>query len=266
MRAARPSFGTRLRELRQGRRLTQTALAELCRVSQRHLSFVESGRAYPSRELVLRAGAVLDAPLAQRNELLALAGFAPMYRRRALADDEMTAVRRIVAHLLAAHEPFPALAVDAHWNLLLANEPARRLLGGLVDVDALVAARARGPLANVIHLTFHPAGLSRAIVNWPQVGTVLYARLRCAAATDPALAALAAEVAPWVPAADPAGDVAAPLLPTRWRIGTDEVDTLSTITSFGSAQDMLAADIHIEMLFPASAHDESRLRALVAPR
>jgi len=264
MDVAAPSVGASLRRWRARRGLTQSAFAEACGISQRHASYVESGRSYPSRELVLRAAGVLDVPLAERNELLRLAGFAPMYGRRSIDDTDMHAVRHAIARLLDHHDPFPAVAVDAHWDVLQINRSAQALLGALVDVPALVAERGRGPVPNVMHLTFHPRGLSRSVENWGVVGPHLFARLRQETWSQPELAELVGEVQPWVPPADPAaerGTTLSPVLETRFLVDGERIDLFTTITTFGTAQDVLAAGIRVEHFFPADARSDALCRA-----
>jgi transcriptional regulator with XRE-family HTH domain len=263
---AAASFGGALRRWRARRGLTQSAFAEACGISQRHASYVESGRSYPSRELVLRAAAVLDVPLAERNELLRLAGFAPMYGRRSIDDTDMDAVRRAIARLLDHHDPFPAVAVDAGWDVLQINRSAQRMIASLCDLPALIAERGRGPVPNVMHLTFHPLGLSRSIANWRVIGPSVFARLRQETWTHPELAALVAEVQPWVPEAEPGaggrGATLTPVLETRFVVGGERIDLFTTITTFGTAQDVLAAGIRVEHFFPADARSDALCRAL----
>ena len=259
-------IGPALRRWRTLRSLTQSAFAERCGISQRHASCVESGRAFPSRELVLRAAGVLDVPLDGRNELLRLAGFAPMYGRRSLDDADMASVRRAIARLLDHHDPFPAVAVDANWDVLQINRAAQALLSSTVDVPALVAARGRGPVPNVMHLTFHPRGLSAAIGNWPVVGPQAFARLQAEQWSHPELASLVDEVRPWVPAqradAAPRGGLLSPVLETQFVLGGERIDLFTTITTFGTAQDVLAAGIRVEHFFPADARSEALCRAM----
>jgi hypothetical protein len=266
MDAPAASVGGSLRRWRTRRGLTQSAFAEACAISQRHASYVESGRAYPSRELVLRAADVLDVPLAERNELLRLAGFAPMYGRRTLDDAEMSAVRHAISRLLDHHDPFPAVAVDADWNLLLINRSAQRLVGTLCDLPALIAERGRGPVPNVMHLSFHPSGLSRSIANWSVVGPAIFARLRQETCSHPALTGLVAEIQPWVPPAEPGatgrGATLSPILETQFVVDGERLDLFTTITTFGTAQDVLAAGIRVEHFFPADTRSDVLCRAL----
>ncbi|HYF57650.1 MAG TPA: helix-turn-helix domain-containing protein [Burkholderiaceae bacterium] len=266
MDVAAPSVGGSLRRWRARRGLTQAAFAEACGISQRHASYVESGRSYPSRELVLRAAGVLDVPLAERNELLRLAGFAPMYGRRTLEDVDMAAVRRAIARLLDHHDPFPAVAVDANWDVLQINRSAMAMISSVCDLPALVAERGRGPVPNVMHLSFHPRGMARAVENWAVVGPAVFARLRQETWSHPELAELVEEVRPWVPTPEPdaaagRGATLSPVLETRFVVDGERIDLFTTITTFGTAQDVLAAGIRVEHFFPADARSEALCRA-----
>lgn len=156
----RQSFGNLLRDWRQRRRLSQLALAVDADISQRHLSFLESGRSQPSRDMVLRLTERLSMPLRERNVILAAAGFAPIYGERSLDAPELAAARAVVERTLRGHEPHPALAVDRLWTLLSANEAVGVLLAGVAD--HLVAGE-----INVLRLSLHPDGLASRILNFP---------------------------------------------------------------------------------------------------
>ncbi|HSI55234.1 MAG TPA: helix-turn-helix domain-containing protein, partial [Ramlibacter sp.] len=168
--APRP-FGEHLRHWRQHRRLSQLDLAQEADISTRHLSFVETGRSVPSREMVLRLAERLDVPLRERNALLVAAGYAPMYRERPLDDPALSPAKQAVDLILRSHEPYPALAVDRHWNLLAANRMLPHLLA-TVDPSLL-----QGPV-NVLRLSLHPQGLAPKIVNLAQWRNHLLERLR----------------------------------------------------------------------------------------
>src|SRR3954469_13091502 len=150
-RSAQQPFGAHLRHWRQHRRLSQQGLADEAEISTRHLSFVETGRALPSREMVLRLADRLQVPLRERNAMLVAAGYAPMYRERPLDDPALAPAREAVDLILRAHEPYPALAVDRHWNLLAHNALVPLLLGG---VDAALMQ----PPLNVLRVSLHPQG------------------------------------------------------------------------------------------------------------
>jgi len=180
-------FGDHLRHWRQQRRLSQFELAHEAEISTRHLSFVETGRSVPSREMVLRLVARLEVPLRERNALLVAAGYAPMYRDRPLDDPELSTARRAVELILRSHEPYPALAVNRHWNLVSHNAMVPLLMGAAEH--SLMQ-----PPVNVMRLSLHPRGLAPQILNLRQWRTHLLERLRqqIAATADPVLVALLA--------------------------------------------------------------------------
>src|SRR5215211_5241071 len=160
MSTAQP-VGDLLRDWRQRRRLSQLELASEAEISTRHLSFVESGRAQPSREMVLHLAEQLDVPLRERNRMLVAAGFAPVFPERPLDDPALVPARRAVERVLEAHEPYPALAIDRHWTLVAANRALAPLLAG-------VAPPLLEPPVNVLRLSLHPDGLASRIANLPQ--------------------------------------------------------------------------------------------------
>lgn len=256
------AFGPLLREWRQRRRLSQLDLAMEAEVSQRHLSFVESGKARPSREMVLRLAEHLAVPLRARNLLLVAAGHAPEYGERSLTAlaPAMEAVRAI----LAAHEPWPALAVDRHWNLVAANAVALRLMDG-------VSPALLGPPVNVLRLSLHPDGLAPRIANLRAWKIHVQDRLRRDAevSADAGLVALMEEIArypggtdaPPNAAARAAGMIATPL---RLRVPGGELALLSTTTVFGTATEVQLAELTLETFFPADGETAAALRAMAA--
>ncbi|MGY1591948.1 helix-turn-helix domain-containing protein [Geodermatophilus sp. SYSU D00708] len=256
---ARPPVGELLRDWRQRRRLSQLDLASDAGVSTRHLSFVETGRARPSREMVLHLAEQLEVPLRERNELLLAAGYAPVYGRRRLEDPDMAAVRTALDLVLAAYEPFPALAVDRGWHLVAANRSVALLTSG-ADPQLLE------PPVNVLRLGLHPRGLAPRILNLPQWRTHLLARLAREAhlTADPALAALHRELAALPGGFDrrPPDGIAVPL---RVRSGDDVLSFLSTVTTFGTAVDLTAAELSVEAFLPADASTAELLRSRPAP-
>src|SRR5436190_788154 len=163
--------GTLLRDWRQRRRFSQLHLASRAEVSPRHLSFVETGRSRPSRELVLHLAEHLDVPLRERNTLLLAAGYAPTYRETPMESSEMAPVRDALEKILASHEPFPALIVDRHWTLVSANRPALSVL-----TDG-VAPELMAPPVNALRVSLHPDGLAPRIVNLAEWSAHLLTRL-----------------------------------------------------------------------------------------
>ena len=249
------TVGDLLREWRGRRRLSQLDLAGEAEVSTRHLSFVESGRAAPSRELLLRLAGPLAMPLRERNRLLLAAGYAPVHGERPLNAPEMSAAMKAVEAVLESHSPFPALAVDRHWDLVLANDTARGLLAG-VDPSLLE------PPVNILRVSLHPAGIASRIVNLADWRHHLLGRLREDAdrSGDPALFALYDELRalPSPASTRPPDAVARIAVPLILRDpATDRpLSFLSTSTIFGTATDVTLAELTLECFYPAN--DETR--------
>jgi transcriptional regulator with XRE-family HTH domain len=245
--------------------MSQLHLAAAADVSQRHLSFLETGRAKPSREMVLHLGATLDLPLRARNELLLSAGFAPAYPETALGSPAMDQIRHVLEFLLRAHEPFPAVVVDRRWNSVLANSAAGRLISELIDTDEAAGA---GP--NLAKLAFHPSGLRRVTVNWEATAASLLQRLEREVADRPldeAMASLVEEVMEYPGVAELARPEAPPsgadlLLPVHYRRGVLDVRLFSTTATIGAAYDVTLEELRLETLFPADADSEAALRSL----
>lgn len=259
---ARPPVGVLLREWRQRRRLSQLELAGDAEVSTRHLSCVETGRALPSREMVLRLAERLEVPLRERNRLLTAAGYAPMFPERRLDDPALGAAREAMEQILRAHEPFPALLVDRHWALVSANRMVPLLLQGLPE-DLL-----RPPL-NVLRVSLHPHGLAPRIVNLAQWRAHLLHRLRqqVEASGDTTLAALADELRAYpVPggSADTAraSDEALVATPLQLRTPLGILSLIGTVTVFGTPADATLSELALETFFPADAGSGELLRRL----
>jgi transcriptional regulator with XRE-family HTH domain len=259
------NVGDLLRQWRHQRRMSQLDLAVEAEVSARHLSFVETGRSHPSRELVLHLAEHLDVPLRDRNTLLMAAGFAPTYPETPLDAAEMAPVRDAIDKILGSHEPFPAVVVDRHWNLVSANQPALTILTGGVD-PALLAAP-----ASTLRVCLHPEGLAPRIVNFDEYSAHLLDRLdRLAAATsDPELLSLRDELRryPGVSAAhfggsDTASRLFVPLVLRDHSDGEGALTFFSTIATFGTAHDITLAELAIESFFPADERTSAALRVL----
>jgi transcriptional regulator with XRE-family HTH domain len=253
----RRPVGDMLREWRTRRRLSQLDLALQAEISSRHLSFLETGRSAPSREMVLRLADQLDVPLRDRNDLLLAAGFAPVYPHGSLDSAEMAPVRDAVRHVLAGHEPFPAVAVDRTWNLLDANAAASLLSDG-------IAPELMRPPANMLRASLHPEGLAPRIVNLNEWRASLLASLRrlIAVSQDPELTSLFEELLSY-PGGEshpepPAGSRVA--IPLRVRTGGKELSLLATHTTFGTPLDITVAELSIEAFFPADAPTADYLR------
>ncbi len=257
------SFGDHLRTWRQQRHLSQLELADEADISTRHVSFMETGRTNPSRDMVLRLCERLAIPLRERNALLVAAGYAPMYRERALDDPALTAARQAVELVLKGHEPCPAIALDRCWNVVASNRAAQALLAAHVSPELLVS-----PI-NVFRLSLHPQGLASRIANLAQWRHHLFERLRqqIHATADPALLALQAELQEY-----PAPDESTPLVMEGEMLGVvmpfcfDSVhgmlSLISTTTIFGTPVDVTLQELAVESFFPADAFTAQVLREM----
>lgn len=253
------SPGSLLREWRVRRRMSQLDLASEAEISQRHLSFLESGRAKPSRDMVLHLADRLDIPLRERNHLLLAAGFAPRYGERNLDDPSLTAARQAVRLVLKGHEPNPAIALDRHWHMVDANAAVAPLLADIPDPTLLQ------PPVNVLRLSLHPQGLAPRVVNLFEWRNHLIERLKrqLDATGDPALAELERELVsyPSGPRTQRTQDasLAAIVHPLKLRVGKEVLTFISTTTVFGTPLDVTLSELAIESFFPA---DEATARAL----
>jgi transcriptional regulator with XRE-family HTH domain len=262
---AQSSVGALLREWRQRRRLSQLDLAGEADVSTRHLSFVESGRSLPSRDMLMRLAEQLDVPLRERNTLLVAAGYAPLYRERALADPQLAAARRAVDLVLKGHEPYPALAVDRHWTMVAAN-------AALAPLVASAHAGLLAPPVNALRLSMHPQGLAGVIDNWHEWRAHLLARLRrqIDASGDATLAALLAELEAYPAPAHAQhaahGEPDPVVVPLRMRTPHGVLSFFSTTTVFGTPVDITLSELAIEAFFPADDSTADILRALADAR
>jgi transcriptional regulator with XRE-family HTH domain len=253
-------LGTLLKDWRRRRRLSQLDLALEAGVSARHLSFVETGRSKPSREMVIHLAEQLEVPLRDRNHLLLAAGYAPAYGEHPLDAPEMAPVREAIDGVLAGHAPFPAIAVDRWWNLVAANEPLTLLLGG-------VAPELMRPPVNTLRVALHPDGMAPRILNLGQYRAHLLDRLRreVALTADERLAALHEELSAYpAPPAPPTPAHPEIAVPMRLRVGETELAFFSTIATFGTALDITLAELAIEAFFPADAETSAHLRAYPA--
>lgn len=258
------SAGELLRFWRRRRQLSQLDLAISAGVSTRHLSFVETGRARPSREMVRRLCAHLDLPLRERNRVLLAAGYAPAYQERHYEDPDMEPLRQALGIMLTAHQPHPALIVDRTWNLLAAN-PAADLLTAGVD-PALVE-----PPVNVLRLAFHPDGLSRISTPSPLCNLAFFRRLRRRAfeAADQELTSLLDELERYLPEgrAVPEPATGGPL------VGSFELNTrlggvrlFTAIATLGAPIEVTSADLAIETFLPADSDSADLLHRLAEER
>lgn len=253
-----PPFAQLLKGWRERRKCSQLDLALDAGVSQRHLSFLESGRAQPSREMILQLAEVLDVPLRERNQMLNAAGFAPVFSQRTLDNDEMNAVRQALEMMLRHHEPFPALVVNREWNLVMANDAAVRFISLLGDPDDVWQRVDPSGGRNVMRMTFHSAGMQPLLRNWDQAATLLLSRLQREVAADPTHTALRElfddlsqmphVVQQWHNT--PWNETPPPILPLALGLGDQTLNIFTMISSFGTALDITAEELRVETFFP----------------
>ncbi len=249
-------FPALLRTWRNKRRLSQLDLALSAGVSQRHLSFLESGRAQPSRSMILQLGEALEVPLRDRNDLLSAAGFAPVFRARPLDDPQMSQIMNAVRMMLANHDPFPAAAIDRAWNIRMANKAFEMMLAMF------------GAERNLMRLVFHPDGVRPYIRNWAAAAPLMWARARREAETleGEDMKAVLRELEPYQDAdllfaAEEAALV--PVLPLEIEKDGMRISLFTVIATFGTAQDVTAEELRIESFFPADEATEQLFRAAI---
>lgn len=250
------AIGPLLREWRNRRKISQLDLSIDADISSRHLSFLETGRSKPSRDMVLRLAERLDIPLRERNQLLLAAGFAPAYTRLDLDAEGMRPIKTAIEQVLAAYEPFPALVVDRGWHLVAANASVPMMLEGL-PADLLA------PPVNVLRASLHPDGLASRIVNLGEWRGHVLERLgrEIAVTASDELRGLYEELAAYpggVEPGSPEGQIAVPL---RLRSDGGELAFISTVTTFGTAVDVTLAELSIESFLPANAETAGALRS-----
>jgi transcriptional regulator with XRE-family HTH domain len=247
--------------------MSQLELSVVADVSQRHLSYLETGRATPSREMIIHLATELDVPLRERNIWLRAAGYADVYTEHGLDEPVMSQVRHILETLLAAHQPFPAYIVDRAWNLVMANPPASALTGMLIAPDT--ASRLQG---NILRLFMHPEGLRPHIDNWRDAATTILHRAERELKErpgDPALLELLREIRSY-PGVDelphrpelPSGSDL--LVQIHMQTPAGEMRLLTTIATIGAPYDITLEELRLETLLPADHQTESILRRLAS--
>jgi transcriptional regulator with XRE-family HTH domain len=259
--------GALLRHWRDMRGRSQFDLSLDTGVSQRHISFVESGRSAPGRQTLLDFARALDVPLRDRNALLLAAGYAPLYSEGAWNGLEMQSVTRALERILRQHEPFPAVVMDRYWNVLMANESAPRFFSRFIDV----AAR-KGP-RNMLHLMFDPEGMRPFVANWEDLARGLFERVYRESVgrvidegTRELLAALLAYPdvkTEWRNPKAPIARPAMPVIPMNFVRDGQALNYFSMVTTVGTPQTIAAQELRIECMFPADEATESRHAVLM---
>jgi transcriptional regulator with XRE-family HTH domain len=261
------TVGKLLQHWRNYRRKSQLTLALDADVSQRHVSFVESGRSTPSREMILNLADALDVPLRERNTLLTAAGYAPVYQESSWNDPEIGSMHRALELILAHQEPFPAVVMDRHWNIIKTNRSAPKFFGLFVDLATSPAA------GNVLRMIFHPEGIRPFITNWEKVARGLIQRVSREAVggfIDQETKSLLNEILsyPEVPRSWQSLDLemaTLPIIPVEFRKDDLAFDFFSTVTTLGTPQDITLQEVRIECFFPADEKTETAARVFLGP-
>lgn len=268
---ARPPIAHLLKGWRTTRKCSQLELSMTAGISQRQLSFIESGRSRPSRDTVLHLAEALEVPLRERNTLLQAAGFSAVYPVRNLDDPSLSAVRDTLNLLLERHEPNPALLVDRQTNFLAANQAAHHVFGQYGDLESMLRACCGNGSPNLMRLSFHPDGLRPHILNWTEIAPVMLMRARqeAVASGNEALLKLLDEITayPGVPEVClkvPRGAQPQPTLTLDMECGGRRLKLFSMFSSFGWPQDLLTDELRIESFFPADAESAQLLGELAA--
>ena len=264
------SFGTLLRAWRRRRGASQLALAVQSGVSQRHVSFLESGRARPSREMVVQLSSALDVPLRQRNALLLAAGFAPAYAETNLAAPELKPVRQAIERMLKQQEPYPAVVIDRTWNLLQANDAANAFTVFLYEGPP--PAPPAGKQHNLLRWLLDPSLLRAKLVNWEEVTRYLvsttYAEI-LAAGGEPKAMEFVREIMAFPNVPDSFrnlrfDDRPTPVLTLDFEVGGKMLSVFTTIATLGTPQDITLQEVRIESFFPADDRSDALFRSLAA--
>jgi transcriptional regulator with XRE-family HTH domain len=253
------AFTLLIKKWRKLKNLSQLSLSLEAGISQRHLSFMESGRSKPSREMVLSLSEALALPLRERNLLLNAAGFAPIFKERPLENAEMKAVYKALEMSLAHHEPYPAIVADRNWNLVMSNEAARRFMGLLGSLDEVWQKVDPSGSKNIYRMTFSKQGMQPLISNWDELAKTLLLRLQREVNADPnneTLSDLLLELSEASNVELSLGlsdmiDPLAPILPMEMMAGGATLKVFSMISSFGTALDITAEELKVETFFPA---------------
>ena len=263
-------FGPMLRAWRRRRGASQLALALQSGVSQRHVSFLESGRARPSREMVVQLSSALDVPLRQRNAMLLAAGFAPVYRESNLAAPELAPVRQAIDRILKQQEPYPAVVIDRLWNILQANEAANAFTIFLFEGPPPASPPGKAP--NLLRWLLDPKALRSKIANWEEVARYLvsttYAEI-LADGGEPRALAYIQEIMAYPDVPDSFRKLRfeerpAPVLTVDYMVGGKSLSVFTTIATLGTPQDVTLQEVRIESFFPADERSDALFRSLAA--
>ncbi|MEO1593569.1 MAG: helix-turn-helix transcriptional regulator [Cyanobacteria bacterium J06632_22] len=263
-------FGDLLRYWRQQRGVSQLTLSMTSDVSQRHISFLESGRSQPSRDMVLRLGKMLDVPLRSQNQLLTAAGFAPIFTEQSLETPELAPVRQAIDFMLRQQEPYPAIVMDQYWNQIESNRAAQQVFALLMPVEALSECVDDQGRLNLMKATLHPNGLRPVIRNWTDVATQLIHRIHreaLAAGEQSITQTLFDQLMNYPDVADcwqrDSERLHPPLLTVNFATEDYSFNFFTTITTLGTPYDITLQELRIESLFPADERTKHCIESLM---
>lgn len=253
MNTQQSEFTNSLRQWRRFRKMSQLDLAVAADVSQRHVSWLETGRSQPSREMVLRLSDAMEVPLRDRNQFLNAAGFAAIYKESGLDEPSMESVRTVLNDILSNHNPYPAVVLDRYWNIQMQNQSADRFFAIPGDPQLLWDAVGDSGERNIARLTVHPNGLRQFISNWDSVIVQFMRRLKNEArdSGDPEVMERYNQLEGYVDISDtqPTTELL-PMLPLQLQLGDLQLSLCSVISTFGTAQDITANELRIEAFYP----------------
>ncbi|GGZ98639.1 transcriptional regulator [Arenicella chitinivorans] len=250
-------FTQSLKAWRKNRKLSQLELALAADVSQRHVSWLETGRSKPSREMVLRLSAAMEVPLRERNTLLNAAGFADVYREQQLDDPAMASIKTVLAEILKHHEPYPAFVLDRYWNIQQQNYAADRMFDMVGGAEALWQAVGDTGERNIALLTVHPHGFKQFVQNWDDVAIQFAQRLQKEAldSCDERIMRRLEQLSAYLPQSDvPTLEPLLPIIPIELNVNGLHLSLCSVISTFGTAQDITADELRVETFYPANEH------------
>jgi len=258
MNSRQTPFSKTLSHWRKRQKVSQLELSLAANVSQRHISWLETGRSQPSREMVINLSEALQIPLQDRNQLLNSAGFSKLYSHRDLSEPSMAPVMEMLRTILDHHEPYPAYAVDRYWNIKMQNQASKNMFNMLGGHDKIWNDVDDNGERNIARLTLHPNGLRNYVQNWPEIAAPFIKRLRSEAleSNDRAFTSRLEEYETFIkpsdfPSADPHQDLT-PLLPIIFGSKEAPLHFYSIISTFGTAQDITANELKIESLYPSN--------------
>ncbi|MEM9161511.1 MAG: helix-turn-helix transcriptional regulator [Cyanobacteria bacterium P01_F01_bin.4] len=266
------TFSELLKYWRKQRNLSQLTLSLNSDVSQRHISFLESGRAKPSREMVLQLATVLDIPFREQNKLLTAAGFAPVFTESDLSAPELAPIRKALDFMLTQQEPFPAIVMDRYWNQIDSNQAAQRVMTLLLNADGMQACMDVDGRFNLMKATLHPAALRPTITNWDDIASHLIRRVHretLEVGQSPASVKLFDELMsyPDVPRlweTNPHQGWHMPMLTVNFKKDEQRLSFFSTIATLGTPHDITLQELRIESMFPADEGTAARLKKMMS--